>query len=218
MKERGYKKLIAVAIASVTVYTAGTIGLKTIVNSETKEERIPVQMAYMSIDDSLTTATSDSVSVGVETQKSEEYLSGNYSTKVIRVTEEDLKYDEAEEIQAVLDLVNEYRRQAGVEEVVLDETLTLAASTRAKEIASLFSHMRPNGKSCFTVLDDLEAEYWCAGENLAYGQRHADWVMSDWMESKGHKANILYKDYTKLGIGLYQGKDGVLYWVQMFAG
>lgn len=116
---------------------------------------------------------------------------------------------------AVLNLVNKYRNQNGLASVTLDSSLSGAASTRAKEIVSSFSHTRPNGSSCFTVLSENGISYNGAGENIAYGQSSPDEVMTAWMNSAGHRANILNASFTKLGVGVYQS-GGTLYWAQIF--
>ena len=116
---------------------------------------------------------------------------------------------------AVLNLVNKYRKQNGLASVKLDSALSDAASTRAKEIVSSFSHTRPNGSSCFTVLSENGISYNGAGENIAYGQSSPDEVMTAWMNSAGHRANILNASFTRLGVGVYES-GGTLYWAQLF--
>lgn len=115
----------------------------------------------------------------------------------------------------VLLLVNEERAKAGLSALTYDSLLSSAADIRAVEIKSLFSHTRPDGRSCFTVLDEVGYSYRKAGENIAYGQKSAKEVMSAWMNSDGHRANIL-GDFSHIGIGVYE-KGGVIYWVQFFA-
>lgn len=119
-------------------------------------------------------------------------------------------------IQRVVDLVNQERAKAGLNPVVLQENLTAAAQVRAKEIVTTFSHTRPNGTSCFTALKEAGVSYMGAGENIAYGQLSADAVMEGWMNSSGHRANILNGNFTKIGVGHYQNSSGVHYWTQFF--
>lgn len=119
-------------------------------------------------------------------------------------------------VNEVLSLVNKYRNQNGLASVTLDSSLCKAADIRAKEIKSSFSHTRPNGSSCFTVLSELGISYGGAGENIAYGQSTPEEVMTAWMNSDGHRANILGSSFTKLGVGVYSS-GGTLYWAQMFA-
>lgn len=118
------------------------------------------------------------------------------------------------DVQAILRLVNEAREAAGVSPLALDETLCEAASIRAHELETLFSHTRPDGSTCFSVLDEVDVgRYYAAGENIALGQRTPEEVMSDWMASPGHRENILRADFDTLGTARY--KNG---WVQLFLG
>ena len=115
----------------------------------------------------------------------------------------------------VLLLVNSEREKYGLYALTYDSLLSSAANIRAKEIKSLFSHTRPDGRSCFTALDEVGYSYRKAGENIAYGQRSAEEVVTAWMNSEGHRANIL-GDYDYIGIGVYE-KGGVIYWSQFFS-
>ena len=119
------------------------------------------------------------------------------------------------DVQAVLDLTNKERKNAGLGTLALSDELCKVADIRAKEIVKSFSHTRPNGTSCFTVLKENGITYRTAGENLAYGQKTASAVMNGWMNSSGHRANILNKNFGKIGIACYNF-NGVKYWVQIF--
>ncbi|MCI9361371.1 MAG: hypothetical protein HFG65_10510 [Hungatella sp.] len=114
-----------------------------------------------------------------------------------------------------MNLVNEERAKAGLSAVQPSETIAGAANIRAQEIVSNFSHTRPDGTSFGTVLRQAGINYRGAGENIAYGQRTPEEVMDAWMNSSGHRANILNPDYTNIGIGYYE-TNGVKYWVQLF--
>lgn len=115
----------------------------------------------------------------------------------------------------VLKLINKERKAAGLKEVSTTSSLSKAANKRAQEIVSVFSHSRPDGSSCFTALDDFNISYQAAGENIAYGQKTPEQVMEGWMNSSGHRANILSSKFGKVGIGCYE-KNGTLYWTQLF--
>lgn len=116
----------------------------------------------------------------------------------------------------IVELVNEARADAGLKPVTLRQDLTAVAQLRAKETVTLFSHTRPNGTSCFTALGEYGVSYRGAGENIAYGQRSPEEVMEGWMNSSGHRANILNANFTSIGVGYYQAANGVKYWSQMF--
>lgn len=116
----------------------------------------------------------------------------------------------------VIELVNAERAKHGLSAVSYDKGAECAANVRAKETETLFSHTRPNGTRCFSALDECGVSYRGAGENIAMGQSSATEVMNDWMNSEGHKENILNPSFTKLGVGVHKGADGRYYWAQMF--
>ena len=117
----------------------------------------------------------------------------------------------------VIELVNQERTSRGLQPLVKDDRLMVAAAARAKEISQRYSHTRPNGSECFTILWHLGIDYAYAGENIAMGQRTPEIVMNDWMNSSGHRANILNENYDCIGVG-YTMVDGHPYWVQLFTG
>lgn len=118
--------------------------------------------------------------------------------------------------EQVVKLVNEERAKAGLSALTLDTSLTAAANTRAKEIKELFSHTRPNGSSFSTVLKEHGVTYRGSGENIAWGQKTPEQVMNGWMNSEGHRANILNRNFKNIGIGYFQDENGVNHWVQLF--
>ena len=118
--------------------------------------------------------------------------------------------------EQVVKLVNEERAKAGLSELTMDTNLTAAANTRAKEIKEVFSHTRPDGSSFSTVLKEHGVTYRGSGENIAWGQKTPKQVMNGWMNSDGHRANILNKNFKNIGIGYYQDENGTNHWVQLF--
>lgn len=119
--------------------------------------------------------------------------------------------------QKVLELVNRERAKEGKEALVLDSALCQVAMLRAQEIVTKFSHTRPNGTSCFMVLKEAGISYMSTGENIAAGQSTPAAVMSSWMNSTGHRENILSSDFGKIGIGYVKAESGYgYYWVQIF--
>lgn len=118
----------------------------------------------------------------------------------------------------VVELVNEQRQAAGLQPLTADPQLFEAAYIRGEEIMTLFSHTRPNGKSCFTVLSENNIAYMAAGENIALGQTSAENVMTDWLNSEGHRANIMSDSYSRIGVAAIPNTNGSGYaWVQIFA-
>ena len=87
---------------------------------------------------------------------------------------------------------------------------------RAREIARSFSHTRPSGASFSSALSESGVTYLRAGENIASGQKSASEVVNAWMNSPGHRANILNSSYSRIGSASVN-IDGTLYWVQLFA-
>ena len=81
-----------------------------------------------------------------------------------------------------------------------------------------FDHTSPTYGSPFDMMKTFNISYKAAGENIAMGQRTPSEVMTDWMNSSGHRANILNSNFTELGVGIYKGANGTIYWTQMFIG
>lgn len=115
----------------------------------------------------------------------------------------------------VVELVNAERAKYGLSALTVDAKVQQAALVRAKESAQSFSHTRPNGSSFSTALTEAGVSYRRAGENIAYGQRTPQQVMNAWMNSSGHRANILNEDFTTIGVG-YTVINGTAYWAQLF--
>lgn len=118
----------------------------------------------------------------------------------------------------VVALMNQERAAAGVGGISQNASLDAVAQIRAQEIVQSFSHTRPNGSSCFTVLDENGIAYMTAGENIAAGYGDPASVMNGWMNSEGHRANILNGSFGQVGIGYYTDPNSGYgtYWVQIF--
>ena len=115
----------------------------------------------------------------------------------------------------VVALVNQQRAENGLSALSVNSQLQQAAQERAQEQVELYSHTRPDGTRCFTILEEYGIDYSGAGENIAYGQRSPEAVMNAWMNSSGHRANILNAGFDTIGVGCVE-YNGTLYWVQMF--
>lgn len=107
----------------------------------------------------------------------------------------------------VLRLMNEYRAQEGLLPLNEDALLDQAAGDRMRhmEEESFWSHESPNGLSPFHWIDRRQYRYRSAGENLATGFETARLLVQSWMESRGHRANILSADYEDCGIAIIDG-------------
>lgn len=119
-------------------------------------------------------------------------------------------------INEVYEITNNYRSLVGVSSLTLDSSLVEAANIRAKELSDSFSHTRPNGSSCFTVLSELGISYGTAGENIAAGYSSSQSVMEGWRSSSGHYQNIISSKFKKIGIGV-NIINNQYYWVQIFS-
>lgn len=111
----------------------------------------------------------------------------------------------------VVELVNTERAKEGLSALQVDSKVAAAAQVRAKEVKSSFSHTRPDGRSCFTALEEAGVSYRGAGENIALGQKTPEKVVTDWMNSEGHRKNIMNPNFKYIGVGV----DGTS-WTQLF--
>lgn len=119
--------------------------------------------------------------------------------------------------QEVVTLINQERTAQGLNPVENLSALNQAATIRSQELVKSFSHTRPDGRGCSTVLDDNGITWRTTGENIAYGYSDPVSVMDGWMHSSGHRANILNASFDAVGIGVVS-QNGVLYWTQIFTG
>lgn len=115
----------------------------------------------------------------------------------------------------VVSLVNAERAKHGLAALTMKENISSAANVRAKEIVQSFSHTRPDGRAFSTALAESGVSFKSAGENIAWGQRTPAEVVNAWMNSDGHRENILSSNYTSIGVGYYV-QDGAAYWAQLF--
>lgn len=118
----------------------------------------------------------------------------------------------------VIRLVNVERARAGLPALKTNWQLSRVARYKSADMANrgYFSHTSPTYGSPFRMMESFGLRFSAAGENIAYGQRTPAEVMRDWMNSPGHRSNILSRNYTEIGVGLAKNKNGVCYWTQMF--
>ena len=112
----------------------------------------------------------------------------------------------------VYEIVNQERIKAGVKPLRFNDKVYKAAMIRAKECHKYFSHIRPNGKDCFTALSEAGVKQNYAGENIAVGFSSPKSVMEGWMQSSGHRSNILNPVFTDFGCGVCNTGE----WTQFF--
>lgn len=119
--------------------------------------------------------------------------------------------------QQVIDLTNQQRKQNGLPALKADTQLSGVANKKANDMEQnhYFSHTSPTYGSPFDMMRDFGVSYKSAGENIAEGQQTAQDVVNAWMNSEGHRKNILNPDFTNIGVG-FDGNGN--YWSQMFIG
>lgn len=121
-------------------------------------------------------------------------------------------------VERVVALVNQERAKEGLSPLSINKSAEAAALVRAKETVTSFSHTRPNGSSFSTALAEQGVSYRTAGENIAWGQKTPEQVMQGWMNSPGHRANIMNPSFSSIGVGYYRSAAGTNYWTQLFIG
>jgi uncharacterized YkwD family protein len=120
--------------------------------------------------------------------------------------------------QQVVDLVNKERAAAGLPALKVNTKLAAVAEKKAEDMRdkNYFSHTSPTYGSPFDMMKQFGITYTSAGENIAMGQKTPEAVMNGWMNSEGHRANILNSSYTEIGVGYVTSSNGTTYWVQQF--
>ncbi|MFS0820285.1 CAP domain-containing protein [Bacillus sp. 1P02SD] len=118
--------------------------------------------------------------------------------------------------QEVVTLTNKERAKYGLQPLKIDLKLSEVARTKSSDMKknSYFSHTSPTYGSPFDMMKQFGIQYRAAGENIAKGQRSPQEVVNGWMNSEGHRKNILSSNFTHIGVGHVEGN----YWTQMFIG
>lgn len=118
----------------------------------------------------------------------------------------------------VIELVNVQRAKAGLQPIKANWQVARVARYKSQDMINkgYFSHTSPTYGSPFDMMQSFGIKFSAAGENIAMGQRTPEEVMSGWMNSPGHRANILSPSFTELGVGLAKDSQGRCYWTQMF--
>ncbi|MDF2506139.1 SafA/ExsA family spore coat assembly protein [Clostridium sp.] len=126
----------------------------------------------------------------------------------------DTKASEAE----VIRLVNVERSKNGLGPLAANWQVGRVARYKSQDMINkkYFSHTSPTYGSPFNMMEQFGIKFSAAGENIAMGQRTPAEVVNAWMNSPGHRANILNPSYTQLGVGLAKDSKGTCYWTQMF--
>ncbi|WP_277668465.1 CAP domain-containing protein [Caproiciproducens galactitolivorans] len=120
----------------------------------------------------------------------------------------------------VVQLVNQERAKAGLKALTVNSQLTKTATLKSEDMAKLnyFDHTSPTYGSPFDMMKQFGISYRTAGENIAMGQTSPQQVMQGWMNSSGHRANILNSSFTQIGVGIAKNAKGQYIWTQQFIG
>lgn len=119
--------------------------------------------------------------------------------------------------QQVVDLVNKYRAENGLKPLKINSSVSRVAQAKSEDMKdkNYFDHISPTYGSPFEMLKSFGISYKTAGENIAKGQKTAEAVVNAWMNSEGHRKNILNANYEEIGVGYATG-NGTTYWTQLF--
>ena len=122
--------------------------------------------------------------------------------------------------QQVLDLVNAERAKREISALTLDSSLSSVATKKSQDMVNknYFDHTSPTYGSPFDMMKQFGISYRSAGENIAKGQKTPQEVVAAWMNSEGHRKNILNPNFTNLGVGIAKDSNKTTYWTQMFIG
>ena len=163
--------------------------------------KIPSGVRYIS-----NSAFNNNTTLDISATKLEKLEDGSYRVLTTIKIDGYFDYQKANE---VLKIVNNERANNGLSALKMDRSLLETAMQRAAESSIYWNHIRPDGSYCFTANSKMTRE------NIAYGAWTAEQVMNMWMNSSGHKANVLSSDSKSIGIGCFN-YNGVNYWVQCF--
>ena len=118
----------------------------------------------------------------------------------------------------VVRLVNAERSKRGLQLFTTDWQLSRCARYKSQDMIdkNYFAHQSPTYGSPFDMMEAFGLRFSTGGENIAKGQRTPQEVMNAWMNSPGHRSNILSPSFSHIGVGLARDKNGRTYWTQMF--
>ena len=198
------KKLISLSVAAITVMAMSVSALAathTVVRGDTMWK---IASRYK-------VGTSEIISANPQIKNPDLIYPGNVLT-IPSLSDSVRTYE-----QEVVRLVNAERAKAGLPALTEDWQLSRVARHKSQDMRDrgYFSHQSPTYGSPYDMMRAFGISYRTAGENIAMGQRTPAAVVSAWMNSSGHRANILSKSFTKIGVGYVASGN---YWTQMFTG
>ena len=196
-----YSKLAAVSLSALVLTTSASALSHTVVRGDTMW-KLAVQYQV---------GTSESIASNPQVSNPDLIYPG----QILTIPEEDAAVTQYE--QEVIRLVNEIRAQNGLSALTYNWELSRVARYKSQDMVDnrYFSHTSPTYGTPFQMIRSFGLSYRSAGENIAYGQRTPQAVVNAWMNSSGHRANILSSSYTQIGVGYVANGH---YWTQMFIG
>ena len=196
-----YSKLAAVSLSALVLTTSASALSHTVVRGDTMW-KLAVQYQV---------GTSDIIASNPQVSNPDLIYPG----QILTIPEEDAAVTQYE--QEVIRLVNEIRVQNGLSALTYNWELSRVARYKSQDMVDnrYFSHTSPTYGTPFQMIRSFGLSYRSAGENIAYGQRTPQAVVNAWMNSSGHRANILSSSYTQIGVGYVANGH---YWTQMFIG
>ena len=196
-----YSKLAAVSLSALVLTTSASALSHTVVRGDTMW-KLAVQYQV---------GTSEIIASNPQVSNPDLIYPG----QILTIPEEDAAVTQYE--QEVIRLVNEIRRQNGLSALTANWELSRIARYKSQDMVDnrYFSHTSPTYGTPFQMIRAFGLSYRTAGENIAYGQRTPQAVVDAWMNSSGHRANILNAAFTQIGVGYVSSGH---YWTQMFIG
>lgn len=196
-----YSKLAAVSLSALVLTTSASALSHTVVRGDTMW-KLAVQYQV---------GTSEIIASNPQVSNPDLIYPG----QILTIPEEDAAVTQYE--QEVIRLVNEIRVQNGLSALTYNWELSRVARYKSQDMVDnrYFSHTSPTYGTPFQMIRSFGLSYRSAGENIAYGQRTPQAVVNAWMNSSGHRANILTAAYTQIGVGYVAAGH---YWTQMFIG
>ena len=196
-----YSKLAAVSLSALVLTTSASALSHTVVRGDTMW-KLAVQYQV---------GTSEIIASNPQVSNPDLIYPG----QILTIPEEDAAVTQYE--QEVIRLVNEIRVQNGLSALTYNWELSRVARYKSQDMVDnrYFSHTSPTYGTPFQMIRSFGLSYRSAGENIAYGQRTPHAVVNAWMNSSGHRANILSSSYTQIGVGYVANGH---YWTQMFIG
>ena len=196
-----YSKLAAVSLSALVLTTSASALSHTVVRGDTMW-KLAVQYQV---------GTSEIIASNPQVSNPDLIYPG----QILTIPEEDAAVTQYE--QEVIRLVNEIRAQNGLSALTYNWELSRVARYKSQDMVDnrYFSHTSPTYGTPFQMIRSFGLSYRSAGENIAYGQRTPQAVVNAWMNSSGHRANILSSSCTQIGVGYVANGH---YWTQMFIG